>query len=659
VAPAARAQACQPQVDGVSAVRANGLDTDGTGRPTVGWTPVSLPDLWSQRWPAHDGTAWYRIDWHWPCTPPKEPLAIAIDYINMAGAVYVNDDLLWTDRSLAEPLSRSWNTPRYLVAPPSVLRPGANTVFVKVVGSPIDGAGLGRVRIGTADTVEPLYSHQVLLRRTLPALNLVISMTLGCFFLALWLMRRSERSYGWYALTSFTWLLFASNTVVSTPWPFATTDSWSRWVTVALLAYTSSFCIFLCRFGGLRFVRAERALWLAAGLGAATVAFISRDGLGAAQGVAFLACAALFMGACAAFVGRAASTRQPEHLLLAVCVLGFLVAAVHDVLMVLRVLPDGLAYTTVSAPLIMVGMSAILAWSVTRNLRRIERFNLELEERITITRHELTQTLGREHALALANARLGERLQLAHDLHDGLGGSLVRSIALVEQSAHALEAHQYLSMFKSLRDDLRQVIDSSSSATARIAATPAEWIAPIRHRFNRIFEELNVASRWQLPARWPCELSPKQLLGLTRFLEEALTNVIKHSRASEFEVRLLALDHERCAQGGHGEHGGQLSLSIEDNGVGFDVQGVAGSILGIGLRSMHARIARIGGTLEIASAPGCTRLEARVRVTPPEGPERPEAPGSSLPEPALAPAPALAAPAGAGTAGSRRAANAP
>jgi hypothetical protein len=234
-------------------------------------------------------------------------------------------------------------------------------------------------------------------------------------------MRRSERSYGWYALTSFTWLLFASNTVVSTPWPFATTDSWSRAVTVALLAYTASFCIFLCRFGGLRFVRAERALWLAAGLGAAAVVFIGRNGLGAAQGLAFLACALLFMGACAAFVWRAASTRQPEHLLLAICVLGFLVAAVHDVLMVMRVLPDGLAYTTVSSPLIMVGMSAILAWSVTRNLRRIERFNVELEERIALTRNELTQTLKREHALELANVRLGERLQLAHDLHDGPG----------------------------------------------------------------------------------------------------------------------------------------------------------------------------------------------------------------------------------------------
>lgn len=524
----------------------------------------------------------------------------------MAGAVFVNNDLLWTDRQLVEPLSRSWNTPRYLIVPPPVLKSGTNSVFIKVVGSHIDGAGLGRVRIGSIDEVEPFYRHQMLLRQTLPAVNLVISMTLGCFFLALWLMRRSERSYGWYALTSFTWLVFAGNAVASTPWPFATSDGWSRCMTVALLAYTSAFLTFLWRFGGQRFVRLEGALWASTVTCAVAAVFVGRDGLGAVQAVAFLGCAGLFMAACMGFLWRAATTRQPEHLLLGVCVLGFLVAAVHDVLMVMRLLEDGLAYTTVSAPLIMVGMAAILASSVTRNLRRIERFNLELEERIAVTRHELTQTLKREHTLELANARLGERLQLAHDLHDGLGGSLVRSIALVEQSAHALEANQYLSMFKSLRDDLRQVIDSSSSASARTAATPAEWIAPIRHRFNRIFEELSVTGRWHVPAHWPCDISAKQMLGLTRFLEEALTNVIKHSRARAFEVHLrkLADDH--------------FSLLIEDDGVGFDVEVVAAAVAGIGLRSMHARIVRIGGSLSIASSPGRTRLEARVRVTPPD-----------------------------------------
>lgn len=610
-------QSCQPQVDRIEAAQAR---ADDGARPAEGWSPVTLPDLWSARWPAHDGTAWYRIDWRQTCGGTAEPLAIAIDYLNMAGAVFLNDDLLWTDRHLAEPLSRSWNTPRYLVVPASALRPGSNSLFIKVVGNRIDGAGLGRVRIGTADVVEPFYSHQVLLRRTLPAMNLVISMTLGCFFLVLWLMRRSERSYGWYALSSFTWLLFASNAVAATPWPFASSEGWTRWIMATLLAYTCAFCTFLCRFGGQRFARAEAALWLSSGLLAAVVAFVGREGLAAVAAFVFIGCGLLFMAACVRFIWRALSTRKPEHLLLAVCVLGFLVAAVHDLLMVMRVLDDGLAYTTVSAPLIMVGMSAILAWSFTRNLGRIERFNLELEERIAATRHELTQTLKREHTLELTNARLGERLQLAHDLHDGLGGSLVRSIALVEQSAHALEPNQYLSMFKSLRDDLRQVIDSSSSASARVAATPTEWIAPIRHRFNRIFEELGVAGRWQVPARWPCEISAKQMLGLTRFLEEALTNVIKHSRARAFEVTLRELAHDR------------FSLAIEDDGVGFDVEVMAGAgavasvgggagagaaaVAGIGLRSMDARIVRIGGTLSIVSSPGCTRLEAHVRVVP-------------------------------------------
>jgi signal transduction histidine kinase len=54
-----------------------------------------------------------------------------------------------------------------------------------------------------------------------------------------------------------------------------------------------------------------------------------------------------------------------------------------------------------------------------------------------------------------------------------------------------------------------------------------------------------------------------------------------------------------------------LTLTIADDGVGFDVDAVWGK--GLGLISMSERLDAVGGTLEIHSKPGAgTRLEARV-----------------------------------------------
>jgi len=214
----------------------------------------------------------------------------------------------------------------------------------------------------------------------------------------------------------------------------------------------------------------------------------------------------------------------------------------------------------------------------------------------------------REHALALDNTRLQERLQLTHDLHDGLGGSLVRAIALVEQADAQLPKGQTLSILKLLRDDLRQVIDSGSSAGASVPATPRQWLAPLRHRFTQLFDELDLDADWQCPPTWRSTPDALQCLTLTRVLEEALVNVLKHSRARHVRVTLAQ------PQGAD-----VLLLRVEDDGVGFDVPAVLSAGLSVGMRSMQARLLRAGGWLAIDSRPGYTLLTAQLtpQATPP------------------------------------------
>ena len=198
-------------------------------------------------------------------------------------------------------------------------------------------------------------------------------------------------------------------------------------------------------------------------------------------------------------------------------------------------------------------------------------------------------------------------MQISHDLHDSLGGSLVRSIAYVEQSRAPLPNTQVLSMLKLMRDDLRQMIDAGTSAHLHAPETPALWVAPMRHRFGMLFEEMDLSASWSLPPEWITQPSAIQCLTLTRVLEEALTNVVKHSRATNVSIA-LELPSTR-----------ELKLRVTDNGTGFDVHTIQINSMGVGMRSMLARVERINGTLRIESQPGATTLEVqaslRERVT--------------------------------------------
>ena len=608
--------ACAPAILRVQVAPEAADAPPGGQRPADGWQAAELPQRLPPGWPDGSGrAAWYRIDWVHPC--PQTPVALALNGINMAGEVYVGELLLWRDMRQTEPMSRNWNVPRQWQLAPALLHGEAPPVWVRVQGPPGESLGLRRVFIGTAEAVQAHHARQVWSQRTIHFVNLVISGVLGLIFLFVWLMRRSLAAYGWFALMSLFWVLFMSNVLATQTWPFPDGITVSRANASALLLYVACFVQFVRRFGHESPAPppahpaaawrpwAWRSLWA---VWALALASVWATGVGPAQ-TAFLAvtvlCALMFVGGCLFGTVRARRAgASPEERLLALCLLVFSGICIHDVLVVVAH-AEGTLLTPYAAPLSTLSMAALLGWRMARATRRIERFNEELGLAIAQAREDLRGTLVREHDLALDNTRLQERLRIAHDLHDGLGGSLVRSMAWVEQRLHSVRGEQMLSMLKVLRDDLRQVIDTSSSHGLMVPTSPADWGAPLRHRFTRLFEELGIRSEWDWPAHWrggPPDTLP--CLMLRRVVEEAMTNVLKHSRARQVRVQLTQPDAHT------------LVLVMEDDGIGFDVEGVLRGGLSIGMHSMQARVARIHGTLDLGSHPGCTRIEVRVPLAP-------------------------------------------
>lgn len=564
-------------------------------RPQDGWQPVNLPDLWQRHWPGFLGAVWYRLEWHVDC--PLDVLALNIDRMVLAGEVWSGDQLLWRDQSLVEPLSRSWNMPRYWLLPLSEQAQG-NTLWIRLVGSEHAGPGLGTVRIGAPEQVWPEYRQQLLQQRELIFANLLASALLGLLFLTLWLFRRQERAFGWFALASLLWSIGLSNMLVTSSWPFSNGEAWDRLGLVALALYCPALCLFVWSFSGMRFPRLEKAMWAGAILLCVAALVLPNASISLLQLVTALVLRLVLFVVCQQFLWHAWRLRVTYLIVLGA---GMSVLSIYEPLVFTGVLDVSGGYALLSAPIMSIVMFLILVTRFSNSLLRIERFNDELQATVDSTREELTRTLQREHQLEADNIRLNERLRMTHDLHDGLGSSLIRSITNLEQGS-GLREEQFLSVLKTLRSDLREAIDGTS--TVPDWKSPQEWLVALRRRFIELFDELGIETHWSLPEHWPGRFTSAQLLALTRVIEEALSNVLKHANATRLEVGVRA------------EALGGLSLWVRDNGRGFDVESTLATGAGVGMGSMRMRVERIGGRLRIESRPGETLLTATIQGEP-------------------------------------------
>ncbi len=99
------------------------------------------------------------------------------------------------------------------------------------------------------------------------------------------------------------------------------------------------------------------------------------------------------------------------------------------------------------------------------------------------------------------------------------------------------------------------------------------------------------------PRKLPVRIDPLKELTLYRVAQEALTNIIRHSRATAVRIRIK-------------QSTGKIVLSISDNGKGFAQEKKIGNL---GILGMHERLDSVGGVLKIETKPeGGTVLEAEV-----------------------------------------------
>ncbi|MDP9877962.1 signal transduction histidine kinase [Variovorax boronicumulans] len=581
----------------IEAVRA---DWNATAPPETGWTGVELPDLWSKRWPDHEGVVWYRLQWQEP--QAVQPLTLMLDSVTMAGAVYVNGILIAQDRHLVEPLSRSWNRARHWTLAPPILHAGHNALLVRVSGMSVYHGGLGQVVVGAPASVLPQFERAEFSRRTLLQGGVGVTLAAVAVFGMVWLLRRSEHLYGWFALFSLLRVPYGYNYIATETWPYPDTATFQFANLSFLLVSATCFVIFSLHFCQLRLLRLGWASWAVSVLGVVALAMTPTPWLAQVRNGVVVSAAALFLLGASLVLWHAWTSRRTGAVALAVWLLLPMAVATHDCLVYLRVISTNTYYFPAVSSFMLLGMALVLALHLVGGMRLVEQFNVQLRERVDAATARLAEALRSQHAAELERTRLNERMSLVRDLHDGLGMTLSGHLHALRGREGEVD-NRTLSTLRDINNDLRLLIEGASmDDTDRLA----ERLAPLRHRSTRLLEAAGITCRWQLVGLEHSRLDARRSLDLLRLLQEALTNVLRHSHASEVSVRLEAMH-------------GQLSVSVADNGRGFEVRTpCAGSEppVGMGLGSMRARAQRLGGTLTIDAGPQGTTLALQLSLEP-------------------------------------------
>ncbi|HEY8585821.1 MAG TPA: ATP-binding protein [Rhodanobacter sp.] len=564
------------------AVRA---DWNSTTPPATGWSAVKLGDYWNTRWPHHDGVVWYRL--HWNQASADAPVGLLLHYVCMADAVYLNGTLIHRDPQLIEPLSRSWVAPQYFLLDRPLLHAGDNTLLVRVSGLAAYQPGFGAVTLGHPDTVFAQYRHDRRWRYDVRLFNFAISLVLGVLFGMIWLLRRQDTVYAWFALTTLFGSGYAANYVVSSTWPFGSTDAWQAFIIALLIASTCSFVIFLLRFCSRRWPRTE-AVMLLASAASFVFALLAPQVMGPWRNLWVMPTIAIYYTAIAAFLWHAVHSARLDVRVLGITLLLPVLISFHDLALYLELIDGNTYLRALTSPLELVGMGFVVAWRFAEAMRRIEGFNSVLRREVDTATSQLGDTLAREHTLALSNTRIGERLNLVRDLHDGFGGNLLGAIATLERAPASPETTRNITVLKELRDDLRLVIDTT---THEQETDLAGLLAPLRRRWSQRLALADIDIRWTLQDLDGLHLGAARSLNLLRLLQEALTNVLKHSHATRVTLTLTYTSE-------------QLYLELRDDGHGFDLGATRSTSGGAGLTSLHTRANRLGSQLTCTTAPG-------------------------------------------------------
>jgi two-component system sensor histidine kinase UhpB len=220
---------------------------------------------------------------------------------------------------------------------------------------------------------------------------------------------------------------------------------------------------------------------------------------------------------------------------------------------------------------------------------------MDITERKKLQDELAAQSLARQRQVTEATilAQEKERADIGRELHDNINQILTTTKMYLDMALTEADIREEL-MLKSHQN--------ISSAIEEIRILSKSLVPPslgdigIKEAITEMINNLNISQKIDIKLRTSgvnkLQISGNVQLTVFRIVQEQVSNILKHSKATEAEIKLVASKNE-------------LSVSITDNGVGFDPRK---RMKGIGLMNITSRAEVHNGRVEVISSPGngCT-----------------------------------------------------
>ncbi|MBI2839014.1 MAG: HAMP domain-containing protein [Acidobacteria bacterium] len=224
----------------------------------------------------------------------------------------------------------------------------------------------------------------------------------------------------------------------------------------------------------------------------------------------------------------------------------------------------------------------------------LQRFQREVQEKEETRLHLLER---------MVQAQEEERMTIARELHDDLGQSLLSLLLAVQSKC----AHSGLprSACADLEPRIQQLIDDVRRLAWGMRPSILDDYG-LDSALSRYAQEMSGQLGIEIDYQYSGtpgtdRLAPHTEVTLYRIAQEAITNLVRHASASRASVVLI-------------RQRGEVTLVIEDNGTGFDVDSLQRSASrGLGLKGMQERASLLGGSCVLESRPG-KGTTVRVRI---------------------------------------------
>ena len=205
----------------------------------------------------------------------------------------------------------------------------------------------------------------------------------------------------------------------------------------------------------------------------------------------------------------------------------------------------------------------------------------------------------KQFASHLQNVREEEKLQLAREIHDELGQILIAikiDLGMLKQkvlkSIKTVDAENILTNF----DNLFGLVDNTLNTTRRIMTDLRPevlfligFVEAVKLYINNFKERYQIICIFENSVTG-LKLDSQQSVALYRIVQESLTNIVKHSKATKVKISLEKRENK-------------LGLEISDNGIGFKLS-QKNKVNSFGLLGMKERVYLLEGMLQISSQQG-------------------------------------------------------